>query len=177
MCGSEGVTLKKLSFYLGYGSYKEMHGAYSIAAPSGLRMGQNTFQELVAAVARKDAYNQGLLYFNVDFVDMIELLLKMLERVKSIIKRNPRISKQTESCLRCGSSMRKRTQSFQISTYVMASTRIQKKSTDCYCCDAHALGEEGNHNHSYAETTILDSHWCTSTTHCFTTSVSSQSRS
>ena len=48
-------------------------------------MGEKTFREIFSALSRKGTYNQGLSYYYVDFLDSIDLVLKMLKRFSAML--------------------------------------------------------------------------------------------
>lgn len=81
----EHTYLKNLPVYMRYGSYGTLFQNYQAATPPHLRVGLKTFRTILKATTVKGSYNQGLSYYYVEFVDMTKLLLKMLERVKSIV--------------------------------------------------------------------------------------------
>ncbi len=82
---TEKIRLKNIALYIRYGSIKANHEAYCDAVPLDLKIGHCTFRKVLSAMTLKGTYNQGLSYYWVDFVDMIQFASDMLDRLGKIV--------------------------------------------------------------------------------------------
>jgi hypothetical protein len=82
---TEKIRLKNNALYIRYGSIKANYEAYCDVVPLDLKIGRYTFRKVLSAMTVKDTYNQGLSYYWVDFIDMIQFALDMLDRLGKII--------------------------------------------------------------------------------------------
>jgi hypothetical protein len=144
----ERVTLKHLPVYMRYGSLQSLYESYSDAADDK-RVGEKTFRKIVTATSLKGTYNQGLSYFYVDFLDMIKLLLKMLDRLEKIIgDRSIEIRSQDKIKVWLN---RARNHTAFASLYLRHGFygELKKSCPDGFTCAAHALGQKCNHEHTF----------------------------
>jgi hypothetical protein len=126
-----------------------------------LKIGESSFRKIVAAISRKGTYNQGLSYFYVDFIEMIALVLKMLDRIWSIVKRNSKIKKEDRDEIETW--VKPARENTQLSSQYLRHglhLDLKKSTTDGYCCVAFALGQPCEHDHSFEKNEKLPLAYC-----------------
>jgi hypothetical protein len=82
---TENIRLKNIALYIHYGSIKANHEAYCGVVPLDLKIGRYTFRKVLSAMTLTGTYNQGLSYYWVDFVDMIQFASDMLDRLGKMV--------------------------------------------------------------------------------------------
>jgi hypothetical protein len=81
-----GVSMKDLPFYVRYGSLGELFKAYKKDVGKHA-VGQHPFYAAIRATTRTGTVNSGLSYYWVDFVELTKLLVKAVQRLKTIQKK------------------------------------------------------------------------------------------
>lgn len=153
-----GTYVRDLPFYIRYGSLRDNFDAYSCSVEKTMRIGEKTFNEILLALTRKGTYNQGLSYFYVDFIDLMDLLFKMLKRLEKMID-NPEMLKREKAYKESTEYKEAHMWLERAREHVQFSSEYLrhrfyaeiKKSSDCgYVCAEHALGKQCEHVHSFS---------------------------
>jgi hypothetical protein len=136
----EGTYLKNLPVYMRYGSFQELYKAYSQSVASHLRVGRTGFQTILKVITVKGSYNRGISYYYVDFVNMINLLMEMFDRMQSIT--NEFVSKkqsrdEIKIWIDRARKNTKRSRDYLTHHYY---GEIEQSTQDSWTCAAFALG-------------------------------------
>jgi hypothetical protein len=151
------VYCKNVPFFLRYGSFDSLFDAYKQSIPDKKkRVGLKTFTEIVSALSRKGTYNQGLSYYYVDFLDSIDLILKMLERLSSMLPgkkpedEDQQLSKERrkelEELFGLAEEHTKFADRYLRHVYY---GKIELSCENGYLCAEYALGKECDHEHEF----------------------------